>query len=234
MAKTRIAIISDTHGEHSKLDNWLPDADMIICGGDISKFGDLITIQGFLSWFSKLEKYKTKIFIAGNHDLLFEKDRGLSRAMIFDNIIYLENSGVEIDGIYIYGSPMTPRFHDWAFNADRGEKIKKYWDGIPEETDVLITHGPPMGTLDISLFNQKTMVLDGSINHVGCEDLKNRIDEIKPKVHIFGHIHPEYGTVEKNGTLFINASSVGGNYKIKNKPFLVEFDTETKEVQLIQ
>ena len=233
MAKIKIAIISDTHGEHKNLEKWLPAADMIICAGDVSKFGNMTTISSFLRWFSELEQYKTKIFIAGNHDTLFEDNRGLSQAMIYHNLMYLENSGLEFDGINIYGSPVTPRFHDWAFNADRGEKIKKYWDAIPENTDILITHGPPMGILDVSRYNQSTMALDGSINHVGCQDLMNRINEIKPKVHIFGHIHPAYGIVYQNGTLFINASSVDETYKIKNKPYFIEFDNETKDVKVI-
>ena len=228
----KIVVISDTHGEHKELEKWLPEADMIICGGDISKFGNMTTINGFLAWFSELNQYKRKIFIAGNHDKFFEEQRGLAQAIIPHNVIYLENSGMDFDGIYIYGSPMTPRFFDWAFNVDRGEKIKRYWDMIPEGTDILITHGPPMGVLDISFFTLAGTKTD-SPNHAGCLDLMNRIKEVKPKVHIFGHIHPSYGTVNDNGTLFINGSNADSHYKMKNKPILIEIDEITKEVKLL-
>lgn len=123
-----------------------------------------------------------------------------------DSIHYLEDSSVCIEGINFYGSPVTPFFYDWAFNCERGEKIKQYWDKIPENTDVLITHGPPFGILD------KTTT--GEI--VGCEELAKAVNRIQPKVHIFGHIHEEYGMIAKGETTYINASLLNERYHYVN------------------
>lgn len=230
----KIVLISDTHGKHDQINNLLPDADMIICAGDISMFGNIGTINSFIHWFSNLDKYKYKIFIAGNHDKFFEEQHYLSMAIVPPNVTYLENTGVLINGIYIYGSPMTPRFFDWAFNVDRGEKIKKYWDMIPEHTDILVTHGPPYGILDNGRFNEKTGMSGEAVNRVGCEDLMNAVNIIKPKLHVFGHIHPGYGNLKQNETLFLNASCSNEKYDMTHNPFLIEINEETKEVKLLQ
>jgi Icc-related predicted phosphoesterase len=118
------------------------------------------------------------------------------------NAHYLQDQSVIIEGLKFYGSPWQPTFHNWAFNKDRGEKIKTEWDKIPSDTDVLITHGPPFGILDKTVDNEK----------VGCEELLLAVNRIKPKIHIFGHIHENYGEIKLNGTHFINPSSCDYNY----------------------
>jgi Icc-related predicted phosphoesterase len=132
--------------------------------------------------------------------------------LIPENIIYLKNSAAEIDGIKIWGSPYTPWFFNWAFNERRGALISKHWQLIPENTDVLITHGPVFGILDTVINEQ----------HVGCKDLLQKIIELKPKVHICGHIHESYGSVKKSGTRFINASLLNEAYELVNKPVVFE------------
>ena len=204
----KIVCISDTHGQHRSLN--LPEGDILIHAGDISRVGKLNEIIEFNSWLGTLN-YKHKIIIAGNHDFIFENEYNLAKSLI-TNAIYLEDSGVEIEGIKFWGSPVSPRFYDWAFNRDRGEDIKKHWDKIPKNIDVLITHGPPYGVLD------KTV----SGENVGCEDLLSKIQEIKPKFSIFGHIHEGYGIFKDKGITFINACSLNERYKIKHDPIVFE------------
>lgn len=208
----KLVLISDSHNKHKELVD-MPEADGIIHAGDISGMGREMEIIGFLEWFSKLP-YRFKIFIAGNHDWLFEKDRMFCKHLVdsYPGITYLEDSGIEIEGIKIYGSPVQPEFFDWAFNKKRGEDIKKHWDAIPEDTDILITHGPPHGILD------KTKMTDGN---VGCEELLKRVEKIRPKFHIFGHIHSASGIHKTEHTTFINASVLDDNYKMKYGPRII-------------
>jgi Icc-related predicted phosphoesterase len=131
--------------------------------------------------------------------------------MLPANIIYLENSGTVIEGLKIWGSPVTPYFMDMAFNKRRGAEIKKIWNKIPNNLDVLITHGPPKDIFD---------------NGLGCEDLSNKLKIAKPKFHIFGHIHEHNGRKEINGTTYINAALVNDKgpleveYKLVGSPHI--------------
>ena len=199
--------LSDTHGKHRLLKK-LSGADVIIHAGDVSKDGREHSVEDFLSWYSKLD-YEYKIFIAGNHDFYFEQEsEKYLRKIIPANLIYLNDSGVTINGINIWGSPITPWFFDWAFNRDRGEDINKHWKLVPKSTDILITHGPALGILD----------LVGRGERVGCADLLKTIKRTKPKFHICGHIHEGYGIENKFETTFINASILDEHYALKNNP----------------
>ena len=125
----------------------------------------------------------------------------------------MNDSGITIDGIKIWGSPIQPEFFNWAFNRKRGAEIDKHWQLIPDDTDILVTHGPPFGYLDET----------ARMERVGCVDLLKRIDEIKPKVHVFGHIHEGYGTaINDRDTLFINASVLDEHYRLVNEPICFE------------
>lgn len=204
----KIIAISDTHGQHKGLK--LPDGDMIIHAGDISSRGREEQVMDFLEWFTTLD-FKYKIFIAGNHDFFFEKESLEKIAGILpDNVIYLNDSGITIEGIKIWGSPITPWFHDWAFNRARGSEIKKHWDLIPSDTDIIITHGPVRGMHDKTITGA----------NVGCEDLYKKVFEIKPRYHICGHIHEAYGDSEQQNTTFINASMMDEKYRIVNQPVI--------------
>ncbi|WP_373549089.1 metallophosphatase domain-containing protein [Haliscomenobacter sp.] len=205
----RFVAISDTHGKHL-FD--LPPGDVILHAGDVSSRGLKAEIERFLDWFSSLD-YAYKIFIAGNHDFFFENASPLEiQALIPDNLIYLNDSGVEIEGIKIWGSPIQPWFYDWAFNRQRGPAIQKHWDLIPDDSDIIITHGPVFGIHDRTASGQL----------VGCEDLLPVIQRIAPKVHLCGHIHEAYGTVQVGETLYINASILDLRYTIAHDP--VVFD----------
>jgi len=130
---------------------------------------------------------------------------------------YLENSGVSIDGINFWGSPITPNFFEqyWAFNRTRGEKIRRYWDMIPQDTNVLITHGPAMGIRDY--------IKDQKVN-VGCEELEIKVKHelLELKLHVFGHIHDSHGKRTEGDTTYVNASICTEQYVPKNPPIVVE------------
>lgn len=209
-----VTFISDTHRyEH---DVTIEECDLLIHSGDIDA-RTLDDVIRFYRWFKSL-KAKYKIFVPGNHDFFFEKNMNLCKETFKDaNITVLNNESVKVDHLKIWGSPITPTFFNWAFMADRGDEIKQFWDMIPEDTDILITHGPPSGIFDY--------VSRGG--NVGCFDLLKTIEKIKPKIHAFGHIHEGYGQLEQiwnddKKTTFINASLMDENYDLVNKPITVE------------
>jgi Icc-related predicted phosphoesterase len=210
--------ISDTHSKHNQIPlEWLEPADCIIHAGDISSMGYDIEIYNFCSWFSKLDQYKHKIFIAGNHDWGFERNPNDVALIIkeFPNITYLQDSSVEIEGIKIYGSPWQPEFFNWAFNLERGAEIQNKWDMIPTDTDILITHGPAYGHGDF--------VPGPRGGYVGCQNLLDTIlTKVNPKVHIAGHNHCGYGESFKGNTHVINAATLNEQYIVTNPPIKFE------------
>lgn len=176
--------------------------DILICAGDVSSRGSLPEIKQFLDWFAD-QDYSYLILIPGNHDFGFEKSWDYLKQYCEDKgIIVLNDSGCEVEGIKIWGSPIQPWFHDWAFNRWRGAPIKKHWDLIPEDTEILITHGPPYGILD--------RTRHGDI--VGCKDLLEKIKKTKIKLHVFGHIHEGAGYQYKDGITYVNASVLDEYY----------------------
>ena len=212
MPRIRIVCISDTHGQHANL--GVPDGDVLIHAGDFMAFGDTPReIVDFNQWLGG-QPHRHKIVIAGNHDLMFERHPGAARELL-SNAIYLENSGTEVAGLKIWGSPVQPEFNNWAFNVARGAAIRRYWKMIPENTDVLVTHGPPFGVLDKS---------HPTTAHLGCEELANAVEQIRPRLHVFGHIHGGRGESTSNETRFVNASVVNEAYRLVYEPQVV--DTE--------
>ncbi len=124
-------------------------------------------IEEFNQWFSSLP-HKHKIFVAGNHDWLFETNNSYARSLLNKNIIYLQDSSIEIEGLKIYGSPWQPRFFDWAFNLMRGAELAEKWKMIPDDTDIFITHGPPNGILD-------AVPREYFVENTGCEELIKKV-----------------------------------------------------------
>jgi predicted phosphodiesterase len=209
----RLVMLSDTHGLHNQVS--VPEGDILVHAGDWTMDGSWARLQAGTEWFNSLP-HKHKIAIGGNHDWCLEHFMNSGREDLvrefFTPTHYLRDSEVTIEGLKFYGSPWQPRFFNWAFNADRGETIKKHWDKIPRDTDVLITHGPPYRALDY---------VPGDGNQ-GCADLERAVLEIKPKVHVFGHIHYSYGHSEYAGIQFFNASLLGESYKMDNKPWVYD------------
>ncbi|MDC1175165.1 metallophosphatase domain-containing protein [Bacteriovoracaceae bacterium] len=206
-----LTFISDTHSKHREIE--LGSGEVLCHCGDITGDGELRTIKDFAEYFGQSD-FKHKIVIAGNHDFCFENKNQEQEAIGYleqNGIIYLNDSGVEIDGVKFWGSPIQPWFFDWAFNRQRGEDIKKHWDLIPTDTDVLLTHGPPSNILDLCKSGQR----------VGCEELLIKVREVRPKIHAFGHIHESYGKLEFEGIKFLNACSLDHRYDVKNPPIKI-------------
>jgi Icc-related predicted phosphoesterase len=210
----KIVCLSDTHNCHEQIK--VPLGDVLIHAGDATIRGTLPEVEGFLKWFSS-QPHKHKIFVAGNHDWLFQIDNRLARDLTakFD-IEYLRDSFVILENLKIYGSPWQPRFFDWAFNLTRGAEMAEKWKLIPADTDILITYGPPNGILD------RTPQGD----FAGCEELRKKIEEIKPKLHIFGHIHHGYGQTRQFGIHFVNASNCDESYEPSQPPIVVNMSEQ--------
>ncbi len=205
----KLVIISDTHNLHDKI--TLPEGDVLIHCGDFSGLGSTKEILSFNKFLGSLS-YKHKLILPGNHDLLCEKDPGYCKAL-FTNGTLLIDELIEIEGKKLYFSPWTPEFGNWGFMMNRYE-IGRAWENIPEGVDVLVTHGPPSGILDVVLS-------PFGVKSVGCEALRRKVLEIKPKIHAFGHIHGGYGTSFQHGINFINAAICDDRYKPINNPIVV-------------
>ena len=202
----RLIIASDTHEKHAGL--TIPDGDVFIHCGDFTYNGDLKAIGAFGAWLACLP-HRHKLIIAGNHDFAFEHVPAAARRAVGsrkNGVRYLQDSGITIDGVSFWGSPWQPWFMDWAFNLPRGPRLAAQWAKIPDTTDVLLTHGPPLGILDIV----------PEAEHVGCADLATRIAIIKPKIHAFGHIHEGSGVLVRGRTTYVNASICDGAYQPVN------------------
>lgn len=208
----RLVCLSDTHGLHEGL--TLPEGDVLVHAGDCTNRGKLDETRDFLAWFSQVGEFRQRVLIAGNHDFLFEDDPKIIRQIMPKNVHYLEDSGVKIGGLKFWGSPYTPWFHNWAFNC-RGQAIEAHWDRIPDDVDVLVTHGPPYSVMD--------KLLDDGLE-VGCPFLKRALPRCQPRLHVFGHIHEGYGQVRLEQTLFVNASICDLDYRPVNAPVIVDLE----------
>jgi calcineurin-like phosphoesterase family protein len=219
----KVVLISDTHSQHRSMLEPVPDGDILIYAGDATMVGRVDEVAAFGLWFRSLP-HRHKVFVAGNHDWMFQRNRTMALSLLNSGLIgnervpavkYLEDSLADIEGLRIYGSPWQPAFMDWAFNVDRGEAIRRYWDMIPEGIDILVTHGPPMGIHD------QTHPHLGS-EHLGCEELMAAVERVKPRIHVFGHIHGGYGKTRYVNTLFVNAAICNEQYKPVNAPVVVD------------
>lgn len=215
-----IVAISDTHNKHDNL--VIPECDILIHAGDATGMGRESEIRRFAKWLNR-QPAKHKIFVPGNHEVDFKDCLPHSLLWFTEECPeahLLINESINIEGINIYGSPVTPWFLDWAWNVHRGE-IKRYWDNIPDNTNILITHGPPHKILDETVFP------DGTPNgqYVGCWSLTERINELKDlKHHIFGHIHHWGGqTVCKNGIMYHNAAICDETYYPGNAITIINY-----------
>ena len=205
----RIVCLSDTHGQHARL--TVPDGDVLVHAGDFSMNGRPEEIARFDSWLAGLP-HRHKLVIAGNHDFLFEHEPERARRLL-PSALYLRDELVEVAGLRIWGSPWQPWFHDWAFNLPRGPALAAKWALIPAGVDVLVTHGPPHGVLDRTLSGEA----------VGCEELTLALACVRPRLHVFGHIHEACGRLERDGTTFVNACNLDVHYRPVQPPIVVEW-----------
>ena len=219
----RLVCISDTHNMHERV--VVPDGDVLIHAGDLTGRGTSREVKSAAAWLGGLP-HPHKVVIAGNHDFLFESDLERARGLIESaGVTFLQDEGVEIEGVHFWGSPWQPWFHDWAFNLSRGDELRNVWARIPERTDVLITHGPPFGILD--------RVAPGGLS-VGCEALAERLRELEVPLHVFGHIHEAYGVHGSYGSrISINASIANLRYEPVQAPVSVDWCPETRTAKVL-
>lgn len=218
----RLVFVSDTHEQHEAVQ--VPECDVLVHCGDITGIGSLEALRRFSEWGARLRdggRLKEIVAIAGNHDCSLDPlcrigPRGVrdeARAMFANHgIEYLEDEKRIIAGLSLYGSPWTPRFFDWAFQIDDEAQDEAVFVGIPRQIDVLVTHGPPHGILDVAY--------DG--RHTGSIALRHALERVQPRVHAFGHIHEQYGVLEQSGTTFVNASTCTLRYAPTNAPVVLD------------
>ncbi|KAH3751848.1 hypothetical protein DPMN_186425 [Dreissena polymorpha] len=234
--KLRVVCISDTHAKHPQR---VPVGDILLHAGDFTNVGGAAEVKQFNDFLGSLP-HPVKVVIAGNHDLTFDEDMVKNRRdylsrnfrineevferklaefgvktckELLTNCVYLEDASVNVCGLKIYGAPWQPEFCDWGFNLSRGEACLQKWNLIPDDTDILITHGPPIGHGD-ACFNGM---------RAGCVELLSTIQQrVKPKYHVFGHIHEGYGVTTDDVTTFINASTCTLRYQPDNPPIVFD------------
>lgn len=248
--KLKICHFSDTHGKHKQI--VVPECDILICSGDVSPLGYVYSLREYAKWFTKQTQATWRVWIGGNHDRKLDpkfqhidshiveeevfKPYGINEAG--SNTFYLENNSVEIMNINIWGSPVTPWFHGntWAFNKHRGHEIEEVWKNIPIDTDILVTHGPPKFKLDKTTNPPSSsepnyhLISDG---YVGCDRLAYHVKRVKPLLHLFGHIHEEYGYCYDEDSNYFNGSICNLRYEAVNHPWLIEADFHEKEISII-
>jgi Icc-related predicted phosphoesterase len=211
----RICALSDTHGRHNEVD--VPECDILIHAGDFSRTGKMVEVVSFLNWFSK-QKARHLVYIAGNHDLSYERDIALKTQMLnqYPAIHYLEDSSVVLDGLKIYGSPYSPLFGSWSFMLPRGKSLRDKWSNIPSDSNILAVHSPVYGILDD---------VGHSGEKAGCYDLLSAVKRVNPSLFISGHIHREKGAVReiKEGlTTFANVSICDDSYTAVHGPMVFD------------
>jgi Icc-related predicted phosphoesterase len=215
----RFACISDTHCLHR--DVKVPQCDYLIHSGDITDYGEPDVMNDFMNWLRELKATGTVrkecIVVPGNHDVTLYPEflerhswRYFWDTEVVDKIetkdvIILRDRGVELDGIRIYGSPWVRPVCQWAYCS---ANLKDKFDRIPNNTDILITHSPAFSKGDNSTF--------------GSHELFDRVQIVKPLVHVMGHVHFAYGIINDQ-TTYINAALANSSAtKIVNRPIIFD------------
>lgn len=247
--KVRVVCMSDTHSLTHHIKFEVPDGDIFIHAGDFTRCGKLDEVVDFNNWLEKLP-HKHKLVIAGNHELSFDhtfthpfqnasacckktgstlldeiptlgnSKESLAEAVKTENIrqylsncVYLQDECVELYGLKIYGTPWQPEFCKWAFNVKRGKDCLEKWEQIPENLDILVTHTPPVGHGDLCCSGVRA----------GCVELLATVQQrVKPRYHVFGHVHEGYGITSDGKIIFINASTCDINYLPNNQPIVFD------------
>lgn len=243
---TRIVCISDTHLAHlppTRID--VPDGDILVHAGDATFKGTRDEIELFSEWFGRLP-HKHKVFVPGNHDCGFDcasydyPEQMIALLPPCHVLMGRARGTVEIEGLKFWGSPYQPELCNWAFNVPRGPMLRQHWATIPDDTDVLVTHSPPMGTLDrvwrqkyVYDAEKKTQVAKKYREHVGCADMWQAVQRVQPRLHVFGHIHCDAGVKHHtwkaertpqltNETIFVNAAICDERYVPSQKAVVID------------
>jgi Icc-related predicted phosphoesterase len=202
-----IVAISDTHDLHREIE--VPDGDLLIHAGDFTLFSrSARMLLDFNDWLGELP-HPFRVVTPGNHDFAVEDPE---RRTLISNATLLVNESVEVLGLKIWGSPMTP-LYGGAFGRSSEMERAKVYSRIPIDTDILVTHGPPFGILDCA---------PGADHHAGCHRLLEAVHRVTPMLHVFGHVHGGYGTLSTLGTLFVNAALPDAGFEMSNPPLSIK------------
>ena len=234
----RLVCLSDTHGQHDRLGGAfaVPEGDVLVFAGDACSAGTPGEWAAFCRWLGALP-HARKVVVPGNHDWPLQPsvpawgvrarygpttiEVARQRAEAAGATLLLSES-VEVAGLTIWGSPWVPAFHRWAFNLPRGgSELAEVWDRIPPGLDVLVTHTPAFGLLDMTDRGERA----------GCERLADRLAALDaegagPRLHVHGDIHeaagvhsPPRGT---EGRTTVNASVLDVRYRLAHSPVVID------------
>jgi Icc-related predicted phosphoesterase len=217
----RIVLVSDTHMLHDRV-NW-PEGDILVHAGDMTSYGTSGELERFIDWVEHEAFYQQVVMVAGNHDRAFTRDNQRARKIVSKSIkiMYLEDSSCEIENgggsTRFYGSPWTfnnlYKDNEWAFGQRSEPGLHDKWKMMPTGIDILVTHSPPKNILD-KTYSEENVGSPGLLGEV--------IGRIKPKVHVFGHVHEAYGTVQMDGITFVNASLCNTENELVNEPIAID------------
>lgn len=212
----KILCLGDTHGRYDRYDPAaFPPCDLMLFAGDITA-RTVPEVRDFDRWLGRLPVDRI-LLTPGNHDGVFETDPP-EAAPDLEHSRCLLHETVSVGGLTLFGSPFQPAFMDFAFNRPRGEPLRTLWEAIPPGTDVLLTHTPPGGVLD----RPSRSDVDG----VGCDALRERLEQLDVDLHVFGHIHECYGVTRRGATTFVNAAVYSRHRSRMRRPLLVEYDAD--------
>lgn len=219
----RIVAMADTHLFHQDL--VVPAGDLLIHAGDLCRGGDLEELEEAVAWLRTLP-LRDKVIVAGNHDWAFVNEPARARVLLHDaGLHYLQDQALTLGGLHLYGSPWQPAYNDWAFNLPRGEALAERWRLIPAGLDLLVTHGPPAGILD-----GQTAEGGGLPRRGGCLALRQRVLQVAPRLHLFGHIHQDGGLQQLGPTTFVNVTT----WECDRPPTVLDLDPQTGQIVPIQ
>ncbi len=228
-AMLRIVAVADTHTFQDDL-GALPEGDVFVHAGDMLRQGTLAELAPVAAWIRSLP-HRHKVVVAGNHDWCFarEGERARACALLGPEVVYLQDEVADIDGVRVWGSPWQPAFNDWAFNLPRGEALAEKWALIPDQVDVLVTHGPPRGIGD----DAGHEVLQGPNSYLlryGCEELLRAVERVRPALHLFGHIHQDGGLWQQDGVAYANVTT----WECERAPTVIDYDPGSGQVRAVE
>ena len=216
--RVRVVFISDTHGKHSQYE--IPPGDVLVHTGDFFSYLEFRGMEEFARDVAELDSFfanmphKHKIFVAGNHEIAFYKVGAETVRSLLTNAHYLQDSACVVEGVKFYGSPWTT-LRSMGFPSASAQERAARWDAIPDDTDVVLTHNPPLSILDLAWVggaNVRDCKVCGATRHWnkqhwGCGYLRNAVlQRVRPLVHAFGHVHDAHGAERHEGVLFVNSS----------------------------
>lgn len=212
----RIVAVADTHCFQDDLGE-IPEGDVFVHAGDMLRRGSLDELVAVASWIRALP-HRHKIVVAGNHDVCFQRQRARALELLGPEVHYLEDALVELDGVRFWGAPWQPEFNDWAFNLPRGEALAEKWSLVPSGVDVLVTHGPPLHHGDRTEVHGRQ----------GCEALHEALKRIRPRLHLFGHIHEDGGMFTFEASVLANVTT----WESERAPTVFDLGADLVPVQI--